>query len=150
MFSSGFYQRVRENVSKAGWKNPGGTLLNAPRRTQKNGAATEPELPLTISRLVDQYKKIAEQHLALSTSNESSRTLDRYLIPAWGDRQVLEIRRRDAIALIDPIADKTPGQARGVLKNPRAMFNYALERELVESNPFTRLPVAVPSIKPVK
>jgi len=62
----------------------------------------------------------------------------------------MEIRRRDAIALIDPIADKTPGQARGVLKIARAMFNYALERELVESNPFTRLPVAVPSIKPVK
>jgi integrase len=116
---------------------------------ERIAVAVEAKSPLTISRLVDQYKKFAEQHLAPSTSNESSRTLDKYLVPAWGDREVLEIRRRDAIALIDPIAAKTPGQARGVMKIARAMFNFALERELVESNPFTRLPSAVPSIKPV-
>jgi hypothetical protein len=82
--------------------------------------------------LSDKMKKATSS----STSNESSRTLDKYLVPAWGDREVLEIRRRDAIDLIDPIAAKTPGKAREVMKIARAMFNYALERELVDFNPY--------------
>ena len=111
--------------------------------------AAETELPLTISRLVSQYRKFADQHLAPSTSNEITRSLDKHVVPAWGDRFASDIRRRDAISLIEPIAAKTPGQARAVMKIARAMFNFALERELVESNPFTRLPTALPSIRPV-
>ena len=111
--------------------------------------ATEPESALTIQKLVDDYKAFVEQHMAKSTASETVRTVDKYIIPVWKERNAQEIRRKDAISLIDPIAATAPGQARGVMKIARAMFNYALDRELVEINPFTRLPAAVPSIKPV-
>jgi integrase len=110
--------------------------------------ATEPEAALTIQKLVDNYKVFVEQHLAKSTARETVRTVDKYIIPVWKERNAQEIRRKDAINLIDPIAATAPGQARGVMKIARAMFNYALDRELVEINPFTRLSTAVPSIKP--
>ena len=110
--------------------------------------ASEPEAALTIQKLVDDYKVFVEQHMAKSTVRETVRTLDKHIIPLWKDRNAQEIRRKDAISLIDPIAASAPGQARGVMKITRAMFNYALDRELVEINPFTRLPAAVPSIKP--
>ena len=111
-------------------------------------AVSEPEAALTIQKLVDDYKVFVGQHLAKSTSSETERTLDKYVVPVWKERNAQEIRRKDAISLIEPIAATTPGQARGVMKIGRAMFNYALDRELVEINPFTRLPSAVPSIKP--
>lgn len=104
--------------------------------------ATELEAALTIQRLVDDYKVFVEQHLAKSTARETVRTLDKYIVPVWKERNVQEIRRKDAISLITPIAATAPGQARGVMKIARAMFNYALDRELVEINPFTRLPAA--------
>lgn len=110
---------------------------------------TGPEAALTIQKLVDDYKIFVEQHLAKSTASETERTLDKYVVPVWKERNAQDIRRKDAISLIDPIAATAPGQARGVMKIARAMFNYALDRELVEINPFTRLPAAVPSIKPV-
>ncbi len=103
----------------------------------------------TVQDLVDNYKTFVQQHLAKSTASETERTLDKYVIPVWKERNAQEIRRKDAISLIDPIAATAPGQARGVMKIARAMFNYALDRELVDINPFTRLPAAVPSIKPV-
>jgi integrase len=108
----------------------------------------EADTPFTVATLVKQYKQFTEQHFAASTSSETVRTLDKYLLPAWGNRNIEEIRRRDAIALIEPLAINAPGQARGVMKIARAMFNYALDRELVELNPFTRLSVAIPSVKP--
>ncbi|MFA7060187.1 MAG: integrase arm-type DNA-binding domain-containing protein [Pedobacter sp.] len=111
--------------------------------------ATEPEAALTIQKLVADYKAFVELHMAKSTANETVRTVDKYIIPVWKERNAQEIRRKNAISLIDPIAATAPGQARGVMKIARAMFNYALDRELVEINPFTRLPAAVPSIKPV-
>ncbi|MGD9687325.1 MAG: tyrosine-type recombinase/integrase [Desulfobacter sp.] len=112
-------------------------------------ANSEAEAILTIQTLVDDYKMFVEQHMAKSTSQETARTLDKHIIPGWKERSAQEIRRKDAINLIEPIAATAPGQARGVMKIARAMFNYALDRELVEINPFTRLPAAVPSIKPV-
>jgi integrase len=104
---------------------------------------------LKVRNLVDSYKAFVEQHLAMSTARETARTLDKYIIPAWKELNARQIRRKDAIDLIEPIAASAPGQARGVMKIARAMFNYALDRELVEINPFTRLPAAVPSIKPL-
>mgnify|MGYP001258138924 CR=1 FL=1 len=116
---------------------------------QAEPVVVKEEAPFTVADLVEQYKKFTEQHRAASTSRETVRTLDKYVLPAWSHRRVSDIRRRDAIDLIDPIAAETPGQARGVMKITRAMFNFALERELADFNPFTRLPAAVPSIKPV-
>lgn len=111
-------------------------------------ATPEPEAALTIQKLVNDYKEFVELHLAKSTASETERTLDKYVVTVWKERKAQEIRRKDAISLIAPIAATAPGQARGVMKITRAMFNYALDRELVEINPFTRLPAAVPSIKP--
>ncbi len=102
----------------------------------------------TIDSLITQYKKfVVEQHYAAATVRETKRTLDKYVLPVWKNRNSQDIRRRDAIALIEPLAAVAPGQARGVMKITRAMFNYALEREIVDLNPFTRLSAAVPSVK---
>lgn len=124
-------------------------LLGKGLNPQDETACTKPDAAFTVQSLVDDYKPFVKKHLASSTARETVRTLDKHIIPAWKERNAQDIRRKDAINLIDPIAATSPGQARGVMKIARAMFNYALDRELVEINPFTRLPNAVPSIRPV-
>jgi hypothetical protein len=71
--------------------------------------------------------------------------LENHLIPAWGNRHIIDIRRRDAIELIENIASNKPGAARNVLMAARAMFTYALRREMVEYNPFSEVGLAVPA-----
>lgn len=75
----------------------------------------------------------------------------RTLIPAFGDKPISEIRRRDIIALVEDIAAKTnrPGRrrnggeyaARHVLAALRKLFNWALARDIegVETNPCVRV-----------
>lgn len=61
--------------------------------------------------------------------------LQRDAIPHWGERPIDEIRRRDVAKVIDAIAVKRPYSARHLLANVRKLFNWAVEREIVEVNP---------------
>lgn len=107
------------------------------------------DTPFTIANLIHQYNSFVVQHFTDATASETKRTLEKYVLPIWGTRTASDVRRCDAISLVEPLSATAPGQARGVMKIARAMFNYALDRELVELNPFTRLPAAIPAIKPI-
>ena len=85
-------------------------------------------------------------HLSPKTLAENKRTLEKYVQPILGQRPIKEIRRPDAIALVERYTD-TPGQARAVMKIARAMFTWALHREYVDFNPFAHVVAAVPAIK---
>jgi integrase len=67
---------------------------------------------------------------------EDARILEHDLTPAWGRRKANEIKRRDVINVLDAIA----ARGSGVMANrTRALihkiFNFALGRDLVETNP---------------
>ena len=58
----------------------------------------------------------------------------------WGHRPIADIRRADVIALLDDIVDEgKPILANRVLAALRKLFNWALERDLVETNPCDRV-----------
>lgn len=58
----------------------------------------------------------------------------------WGHRPITDIRRADVIALLDDIVDDgKPILANRVLAALRKMFNWALERDLVDANPCDRV-----------
>lgn len=71
----------------------------------------------------------------LKTWKTIDRTLERFAIPAWGDRPAKNIRRRDIVELIDQVAVKTPGQSNHLRAYLSKMFKWLLEREVVENNP---------------
>lgn len=103
--------------------------------------------PQTISvrELKALYLSHVKTHLAEQSVKNHDYRMEKHLIPAWGDKPITAIRRRDAIALIESIAALgTPGSARNVLLSGRAMFSYAVQREMVEYNPFAGVGVAVP------
>ena len=99
----------------------------------------------TVGDLKSKYVEHIKTHLVARSVKHQDERLEKHLIPSWGNRNIMDIRRRDAIELIEKIAVKTPGAARNVLLAARAMFTYALRREMVEYNPFSEVGLAVPA-----
>lgn len=99
----------------------------------------------TVSELKKLYMAHIKTHLVPASVKNHGYRMEKDLIPVWGDRPITDIRRRDAIALIESIAARgTPGSARNLLLSSRAMFSYAVQREMIEYNPFAGVGVAVP------
>lgn len=66
--------------------------------------------------------------------------------PAWGKRKAADIKKRDCIALLDNYTDR-PALCHNVMKLTRKLFNFAVEKDILEHTPFTgvKVPVALES-----
>lgn len=88
----------------------------------------------TVATLVDQY---TARHLSkLKSAGHARQFLDRFVIPAWGDRDVKDITKRDVIDLLDGIVDSGRGMtANAVLAYTRAFFNWCVKRDVLTVAP---------------
>lgn len=91
----------------------------------------------------DFVTKYAKQHQR--TWAETERIMEKIIIPAWGDKPVKDIRRRDVVELLDKVAVKTPYQANRVRAYLSRMFKWLIEREVLEVSPVIGV---TPRIKP--
>jgi integrase len=72
-----------------------------------------------------------------STATGTERLLRQYVLPRWGGRLARDITRRDAIDLLDRIVDDgKPIRANRVLAAARKMFNWCVERDVLQATPF--------------
>lgn len=70
------------------------------------------------------------------TWTEDQRKLDRDILPVWGHRKAKDIKRRDVIELLDKIVDRgAPVIANRTLQLVRQIFNFGVDRDVVEFNP---------------
>ena len=106
-------------------------------------------VPSTVEQLAAVY------YIMYSTVNHGSDTRRNLLyhiksgiVSTIGKRLITEVRRKDAIELIQGIASRVPGQAGNVLKAGRQIFEYALHMEWVESQPFLKITKTVPKAGP--
>lgn len=108
-----------------------------------------PEEELTVSRLADLWGKWSQKHHSSKWANTLKLTLEKDIIPTYGQRLASGIRRRDAVTILEEKAATAPGQAVNLHKALRGMFQYAVERELVEYNPFSEIKAArtIPAMK---
>jgi integrase len=75
------------------------------------------------------------------SANEVRRILERDVVPAWGQRDIRGITRRDARELIDAIADRgAVTMARRVHAHLHALFRWSAGRDMIEANPLADLP----------
>ncbi len=66
--------------------------------------------------------------------------LRNHIVPRWGSRRIGEVKRKDVVALTDALTDAGMGTgANRVFTAARALFNFALRRELIETTPFLGL-----------
>jgi len=105
----------------------------------------------TISELVENFLKNWTDKVKTDKGKyDDRRCLTKDVVPVWGTKAACDIRRKDAIQLLEKIAERAPGQARNVLKVCRKMFSFALQRSIVEYNPFSGISLAIPELQPVK
>jgi len=69
------------------------------------------------------------------SGDEVERLFEKHVLPAWGQRQIADITKKDVLARLDEIAADTPVQANRVLANIRKMFNWAIGRDIIQVNP---------------
>lgn len=95
-----------------------------------------------IKTLIGQYDK---RHLkGLKSGDVVRRELDRFVVKAWGERDIRSITKRDVIDLLDGIADSgrvvTANRVRAYLNK---FLNWAVERDILPLSPATGVkPVA--------
>jgi integrase len=70
------------------------------------------------------------------SSGETERILKREVLNAWSGRSIHGITKKDVLALLDRIVDRgSPGTANRTFKALRALFNWCIERSLIEKSP---------------
>lgn len=66
--------------------------------------------------------------------------LDKHVVPLWRGRRAKSIKRPDAIQLVENVAEYAPRQAGKIASLLSKMFNFAMDKGLVDQNPAIRIP----------
>ncbi len=80
-----------------------------------------------------------QKQLAPSSAYEYERMIRTHFIPAWGKIKVTDIKRKQIKRLVEKMSNKAPIQANRALAIIKKILNYALDVEVIEINPATRL-----------
>ncbi|QBQ56226.1 tyrosine-type recombinase/integrase [Nitrosococcus wardiae] len=100
-------------------------------RTHKEEERQAPTMAQLAELYLERYAKAKKR-----SWREDERLLKKDVLPRWGHRKAKDIVRRDVVMLLDDIIDRgSPIVANRTLACVRKMFNYALERSLIEMNP---------------
>jgi integrase len=101
----------------------------------------------TVSQLANEYmEKHAKVMKRQSSWKEDERLLDKDVLPVWGQRKANEIKKRDCVLLLESFVDR-PALCNNILKLTRKMFNFAVERDILEYTPFTGIKSPAPVIE---
>jgi integrase len=92
----------------------------------------------TVEAIANQFiKRHCARKNRPSTALGTERLLRHYVLPRWGGRLARDISRRDVIDLLDRIVDDgKPIRANRVLAAVRKMFNWCVERDILQATPF--------------
>ena len=115
-----------------------------PRQALKQPEQPQEAAEYTVSDLIQDYIEYCQDQKSVI---DKKYQLNKYLHPIAA-MPVADVRRRDAVQLIDNIAANAPGMAQQVLKRARAMWTWAVDRERADYNPFAGVSRAVPAVRP--
>jgi integrase len=94
----------------------------------------------------DSFTAVAEEWLQRDQAQNRSaaevrRVIERDVLPAWGDRPITTLTRRDVLELVDGVADRGAlTMARRLHAHLHRLFRWAVGRGIVETNPMADLP----------
>jgi len=94
----------------------------------------------TVAELAQEY---LERHAKVSKKSwqEDERIIDLDVLPVWKNCKAKEIGRRDIMQLLDRIVDRgSPIMANRTLALVRKMFNFGIQRGVVDTNPCQVIP----------
>ncbi len=92
-----------------------------------------------VSDVLDEFiKRHVEKKNRPNTVRETKRIIEKEIKPAWKDRSLASITRRQVTTLLDKIADRAPILANRVLALLRKFFSWAAERDLIPVSPMDK------------
>ena len=104
-----------------------------PRETKQEAVRTASETVEVVAR------RFIERHAKVQTRAGGDRVADRARNPAaWASGRSSRIAKRDVVALLDAIVDRAPVTANRRSTVAKKMFNWGIERGLIEISPFDR------------
>ena len=106
-----------------------------PAEEQKKEARRTPD---TIESVIDEFmiRYMAGKQRAPRYIEETRRNFDKHVLPRWRGRDLGAITRRDVFELLDAIVDEgKPVAANRTLAAIRKLFNWALQRGIIEATP---------------
>ncbi len=99
----------------------------------------EPEI-ITVRNLAKKWhEEWSSRHHSPKWANTLKLAIEKDILPEYGDVPVNDIRKKTAIEILEKKAQTAPGQAVNLHKALRGMWEYALDREIVEFNPFAAI-----------
>ncbi len=112
--------------ARAGGKDPGAMVREAEAQAVATNVAEAARDAYTLKSVIDAY---ATEHLAATKRGaERERTL-RQDLKRWYRREAATVTRKDVKALLEAIAARAPNIAGRVLRELRAAYLHALDRE---------------------
>jgi integrase len=112
------------------------------RKTLDQGESPKHQRPVQASSfaaVADEWLKRDQVHNR--THAQVKQRIERCAMPAWGDRQISTIGRRDINDLIDSVVDRGAIiMARRLHAHLHRLFRWAVGRGILETNPMAHLP----------
>ena len=94
----------------------------------------------TAPTFTDLIKELWSMELKHQKSGvERKRLLEKDIVPDWGKRKVVDIKRRDIVLLLDRVRERAPITANRLHGALSRLFNFAAERGIIEDSPCTRI-----------
>lgn len=88
----------------------------------------------------DFLKRYVEKNNAPNVAKRRRKIFEAEILPAWGNRHVAEIKRRDVVKFIDEIIDRdAPVQANRTFSFLKKFFNWCIDRDVIEHSPMNRM-----------
>jgi integrase len=147
---------VKARASIAEGKDPGEEKQEKRRAAQeaakhavlaKAKAAEEAAPPDLVKAVADSFvKRYAKVKMRRRSWMEAQRIFEHDVVPKWGKRRLSTIGRADVNDLVDAVMDRgTPIMANRVLGTLKTMGRWAVERAIVDRNPFSDIRQPAPT-----
>ena len=101
---------------------------------------------LTYGKLVERYLAYIQKPRSRDDPRPRKKSwkgdmwmLEKDVLPLWRHREPASITRREVRELLEHLAETAPIQSNRVLEVIRIVFNWALEREIIDVNPASRV-----------
>lgn len=105
----------------------------------------EKSTQLTVNQLFERY--IAEHvrpKLSARTLYDYNKDISKHILPAWGDKPAAAITQKDAVDLLQAMVNRGQNiESEHIKANMMGMWGFAVNRGLIASMPFYRLPKVV-------
>lgn len=114
-----------------------------PAGERKAAEQRDPDAPVfTVDSVVDEFTKLHLEGRGRSPNylRDSRNIFRRFVLPAWGERDIRSITRREVIGLLDSIMDRgTPILANRAHSTVSKLLGWCVERDLIEHSPADRV-----------